>query len=318
MRPHSGSYSYLFRDPLGISTTTSTSTGTPSGGGNPHPPGGPPSNGRRLSVPRSSVAADRPTRWRQTVQRTYPPGVTAWIDAEVPDVAAAREFYAELFGWAFDEEQVARVDGGEVAGLRPSEGTARWTTSVAVTDAEAAAEALRRLGGQVLEEPGDEGPRGRTAVCADPQGALFRLWQPGARPGAQVANVPGAWNFSDLHTPDRAGAEAFYGQLFGWRVVDMAQDAGAMIQVPGYGDHLAATVDPGIHERQAAAPPGFADVIGGLVATPPGEPARWHVVFTVAVRDESTATAERLGATVPSRAEDVWTRTALVRDPQGA
>ena len=36
-----------------------------------------------------------------------------------------------------------------------------------------------------------------------------------------------------------------------------------MIQVPGYGDHLAATVDPDIHERQATAPPGFADVIGG-------------------------------------------------------
>ncbi|MGY1716035.1 VOC family protein [Geodermatophilus sp. SYSU D01106] len=110
---------------------------------------------------------------------------------------------------------------------------------------------------------------------------------------------------------------AFYGPLFGWRDVDMAQDSGTMLQVPGYGDHLAATVDPGIHERQASAPPGFADVIGGLLPTDAG-PASWHVTFTVADRDDAAATAERLGATVLRSGEDAWTRTALVRDPQGA
>ena len=59
-----------------------------------------------------------------------------------------------------------------------------------------------------------------------------------------------------------------------------------MIQVPGYGDHLAATTDPSIHERQASAPAGFADVIGGLVVIRTDEAARWHVTFTVADRDE--------------------------------
>jgi predicted enzyme related to lactoylglutathione lyase len=88
-----------------------------------------------------------------------------------------------------------------------------------------------------------------------------------------------------------------------------------MLQVPGYGDHLAATVDPGIHERQATAPPGFADVIGGLVAD--DEP-HWSVTFSVADRDDAAATAEKLGASVVSSAETPWTRTALVRDPQGA
>jgi hypothetical protein len=38
----------------------------------------------------------------------------------------------------------------------------------------------------------------------------------------------------------------------------------------------------------------------------------------VADRDDSAATAERLGATVISSADNMWTKDALVRDPQGA
>jgi predicted enzyme related to lactoylglutathione lyase len=111
---------------------------------------------------------------------------------------------------------------------------------------------------------------------------------------------------------------AFYTSIFGWRAADLAPGAWTMIQVPGYGDHLAATVDPGIHERQAFAPPGFADVIGGLVVTGPDGPASWRVTFTVADRDASAAMAERLGATVVTTSEDGWTRKARLRDPQGA
>jgi len=59
-------------------------------------------------------------------------------------------------------------------------------------------------------------------------------------------------------------------------------------------------------------------VIGALLITGPGEPAGWHVTFTVADRDGSAATAERLGATIVRSADDLWTRKALVRDPQGA
>jgi predicted enzyme related to lactoylglutathione lyase len=163
--------------------------------------------------------------------------------------------------------------------------------------------------------PADAGPGGRWALCLDPFGAQFRLWQARRRLGAQLVNAPGSWNFSDLHTPDRATALAFYGSLFGWVTTELPGDAGTMLQVPGYGDHLAATVDPGIQERQATAPPGFADVIGGLVVD---EDPHWAVTFSVVDRDDAVATAERLGAAVLSTAENPWTRTALVRDPQGA
>jgi uncharacterized protein len=262
-------------------------------------------------------------------QRTYPHGVTSWIDTEQPDIEAARLFYTGLFGWRLTEAMppgapgsylIATLDEQDVAALAPAPAgaAARWNTYVAVDDADATAAAVTTHGGTVVAAPQDAGPAGRAATCTDPFGAEFRLWQAGRRPGAQRANMPGAWNFSDLHTTDRDAAMAFYQPLFGWRAADLDQGAGTMLQVPGYGDHLAATVDPGIHERQASAPAGFADVIGGLVVIGAGETPHWHVTFTVTDRDDSAATAERLGATIVRSSDNLWTRDALVRDPQGA
>lgn len=258
--------------------------------------------------------------------RTYPHGVTCWIDTEQPDPAAAGRFYGGLFGWTLTDmasgasgpDLIATLAGQEVGAIgRASAGMAAWHTYVAVDDVDATAAAVTTRGGAVVAAPADAGSSGRVASCVDPAGAGFRLWQAGTRFGAQVANSPGSWNFSDLHTPDRDAAMAFYTPIFGWRAVEVVE-AGTMLQVPGYGDHLAATVDPGIHERQASAPPGFADVIGGLLITGSGEPAHWHVTFTVTDRDDSAATAERLGATILTSSDDYWTRNALVRDPQGA
>lgn len=135
--------------------------------------------------------------------------------------------------------------------------------------------------------------------------------------GAEIANVPGAWNFANLHVPDAAAAAAFYGEVFGWEIDDLGYLT--MIRRPGYGDHLAATVDPGSYERQSGihAPPGFADVIGGVAAPDTGDAPHWHVVFTVDDRDETAATAQRLGGTVLSSADTDWTHDAKIRDPQG-
>jgi predicted enzyme related to lactoylglutathione lyase len=66
------------------------------------------------------------------------------------------------------------------------------------------------------------------------------------------------------------------------------------------------------------APVGFEDAIAWVAPTAPGEPPRWHVSFTVADRDQTVADAERLGAQVLGRDDNEWTRTALIRDPQGA
>jgi hypothetical protein len=82
-----------------------------------------------------------------------------------------------------------------------------------------------------------------TASCVDPEEIPFRLWQSIGRQGVQVANTPGAWNFSDLYTTEPSASKAFYGGLLGWIFEDVGY--ATMIRQPGYGDHLAGTRTPG-------------------------------------------------------------------------
>ncbi|HEY4827052.1 MAG TPA: VOC family protein [Solirubrobacteraceae bacterium] len=261
-----------------------------------------------------------------TPTRTYPQGVPSWIDTEQPDPEAAQDFYRRLFGWTFETVSppgaplyaIATLDGRDVAGLSLADpGAASWNTYIAVDDADATAARVADAGGQVPTAPFAPGPAGRTAFCTDPAGAAFRLWQAGKRLGAQVVNEPGSWNFSDLHT-DRRDTTDFYVGLFGWVVEDLG--FATMVRRPGYADHLAATVDPDIRARHQAggAPPGFSDAIAWIAPLEPGTTPHWHVAFAVADRDATVDSATQLGAEVLAAEDSRWTRTAVIRDPQGA
>ncbi|AEE47276.1 VOC family protein [Cellulomonas fimi] len=265
------------------------------------------------------------------MQRTYPQGVTSWVDIEQDDVEAATAFYGAVLGWTFHDATppqtparyvVAQVEGRDAAGIggprtpTGSPGDPSWQTYVAVDDVAATLRRVEEVGATVTAGPTVAGEGGTWAAFTDPQGARLRLWQPRRRLGAQITNAPGTWNFSDLRTTDPAAAQDLYGRLFGWEFTDLG--FATMIRVPGYGDHLAATVDPGIHERQddVSAPPGFADAIGWI--TPTDGPATWHVTFSVEDRDATAEAVERHGGTVLGSEVNDWTRAVTVRDPQGA
>jgi predicted enzyme related to lactoylglutathione lyase len=259
--------------------------------------------------------------------RTYPQGVPSWVDTIAHDLDEAKRFYAGLFDWTFTDAipaevpgnyLIATIGGEDVAAIASPDSAdeaATWRTYVAVDDADATASAVQAAGGAVTLAPVDAGPGGRQAVCVDPRGAEFRLWQARKRLGAQFVNAPGTWNFSDLQTTDPHAAATFYATVFGWEV-----DDAAMARQPGYGDHLAATSDPDIRARQAdvGTPAGFEDVIARLLVVPEGHPERWLVTFGVADRDASAATAEDLGGTIVGSDDSEWTKTVAVRDPQGA
>jgi predicted enzyme related to lactoylglutathione lyase len=117
-------------------------------------------------------------------QDRYIPGVPCWIDTNQPDPEAAVAFYGGLFGWEFEDVTppgapvkyfLASLRGGAVAGVASQpEGTERavaWDTYVWVADADEAAAKVRAAGGSVLSEPADVGDTGRTALCADSEGA---------------------------------------------------------------------------------------------------------------------------------------------------
>ena len=106
----------------------------------------------------------------------------------------------------------------------------------------------------MISAPVDIPQSGRVAVCADPSGAVFGLWQARDNRGAELVNAPGSWNFSELNIRDTREAPEFYGAVFGWLSDSLemgtGQEAG-MWRVKGYGDFLAER-DPEIRERQEA------------------------------------------------------------------
>jgi predicted enzyme related to lactoylglutathione lyase len=260
----------------------------------------------------------------------YIPGVPCWVDTSQPDVDGAVAFYEAVLGWEFEERPVPGPDryliascGGQVvaglgraAGEDPDRG--RWTTYVTVTDADEAAERVRSAGGVVRFGPVDAGPAGRSAICVDPAGAEFGLWQAGLRIGAELVNAPGGWNWSDLHTD--ADVVGFYGTVFGWeaRSLELGSAIATMLTVPGYGDALA-RLDPTIRERHSGpdVPPGFSDAIGWMQPAG-GAPSRWHVTFAAADPDEAAEAARSHGGTVITGPVDQGpVRLAVLADPAG-
>jgi uncharacterized protein len=243
----------------------------------------------------------------------YPAGVPCFVDTAQPDPVAATEFYGGLFGWQFEDRMLgglpghffgAKLDGREVAAIASQDSspqTPSWMTYIAVDDADATAAAVSAAGGSVLTEPVDVFAAGRMAVCADPQGATFGIWRAGRHKGAQVVNVPGSWNWSDLKTRDVDGAKAFYGAVFGWRTSEFG--GATMFHLPGY---------VGGEPEQPVA----RDVVAAMVA---GEQAAWSVDFWIDDVDAAAERATALGGTVLSPPADaIVGRSALIADPGGA
>ncbi len=163
---------------------------------------------------------------------------------------------------------------------------------------------------------------GRMAVCSDPEGAAFCIWQAKEHKGAQIVNEPGSLNFNALNTRDTEGAKSFYGKVFGWEMLDLLR-GGGMWRLPGYGDYLEQR-DPGLRERmaQGGAPEGFEDVVATINPITDGQhhvSAHWSVTFAVDDADATAARATELGGQVVVAPFDApWVRMTVITDPQGA
>lgn len=265
----------------------------------------------------------------------YIPGVPCWVDATQPDPEAAVEFYRGLFGWDLEDSMppeapghyfIARLRGEDVAAVSSPMGEAppiaTWNTYVWVESADEVAAKVREAGGSVVMEPFDVMEAGRMAVCADPEGAVFCLWQPARHRGAQIVNEHGSLNFNNLNVRDPDGAKRFYGEVFGWETLPFGGGAEAWT-LPGYGE-LLDTLNPGTVERmkEMGAPDRFWDAVASLNPIPadqPDTPAHWGVTFAVDDADTAAARAKELGGTVLVEPFDApWVRMTVIADPQGA
>jgi predicted enzyme related to lactoylglutathione lyase len=264
----------------------------------------------------------------------YLPGVPCWVDTSQPDPEAAVDFYSALFGWEFEDVMppgseakyfIARLRGQPVAAVgsippgAPPE--AMWDTYIWVESADETASKVREAGGAVVKGPFDVPGAGRTAVCSDPEGAVFCVWQAGRHKGAGIVNEPGSVNFNDLYVRDTERAKSFYGAVFGWETLDVG--GFEMWALPGYGDHLERD-DPDLRKRLAefGGPAGFEDVVASLsriADDQPEAPAHWGLTFAVDDADAIAAKAVELGGTVVVPPFDApWVRMTVLTDPQGA
>lgn len=157
---------------------------------------------------------------------SHPTGQPIWFDLQSSDAAAARAFYAAVLDWTYEEQPpeyggyaVAFRDGAVAAGIGQQEpGTtypSAWSIYFGVADADAACARVVEAGGQIMLPTMVVGDQGRMAMCADPTGAVFGVWEPIQHRGAECVNQPGAMVWCEVNTRDAARAAAFYVEVFG-------------------------------------------------------------------------------------------------------
>lgn len=240
----------------------------------------------------------------------YTPGTFCWSELATSDQAAAKAFYAALFGWESDDRPVGEdsyysmqlVGGKPVAAIAGQPQQQRdagvpplWNSYVSVDSADAVAERAKELGATVHAPAFDVFTSGRMAVIQDPQGAYFMLWQPGDHVGGALVNAPGALVWNELNSPDLDGSSAFYSALFGWDIEQFA----------GMEDYLSIKVGAANN--------------GGMRALVPPSPPNWLVYFGAEDIDAALVKVQELGGTKLAGPIDIQiAKIAVVADPQGA
>ena len=241
---------------------------------------------------------------------TRSPGEFCWINMLTPQPDEARTFFSGVLGWTFFEMpgmgHGIKVGGRDIGGLfdlngpnTPPGTPAHIGVMIKVENLESTLAQIMALGG-AAEPPMEIGPAGRMAVCHDPNGAEFDLWQPLAMQGTDVdASLHGAPSWFETITTDDARATAFYTSLFGW--TPQLTNMGAFSYTSFMQDGIAVA---GMMPRQ----PDMGDM-----------PTDWRVYFSVHDTDAAAATAAALGGTVCVPPTDIPNigRFAGIISPQG-
>lgn len=121
------------------------------------------------------------------------PGTLCWADLSTPDPARAEKFYAGLFGWKIelgDKEpgDYMHIKNGEafIGGIPPAAHRdphipPHWLAYFAVSDCDKTAARAKELGATFHLPPMTMENVGRFAVVADPQSAVFAIFQAAPR-----------------------------------------------------------------------------------------------------------------------------------------
>jgi uncharacterized protein len=175
----------------------------------------------------------------QSPKAEHHPGKIVWADLVTSDPAGAKRFYGTLFGWTFTDihtgennYSVALHDGAPVGGIveRPiKEGQQRqpaWLTFISVRNVDKALRTVVAHGGKVLSPARTYAKRGRQAIFADPQGAVFAALQSSSGDPEDALADPGEWIWSSLASHEPGSEAAFYQTVFGYEAFDLPDEDG--------------------------------------------------------------------------------------------
>jgi uncharacterized protein len=241
-------------------------------------------------------------------------GRFVWYELLSTDTAGAAKFYGGVLGWSVRDASTAAlgygvfaIGGAPVCGLMdlPVEGRKmgarpRWVGYVAVDNADAIADLVKRRGGAVYVSPTDSNI-GRIAIVADPQTATLALVEglklAEARP--RGLDEPGCVGWHELFAVDSQNALAFYAEAFGWE-----EPKGEVGLIDSY------------RMFSAGGP-----TLGGMFNKLPRVPVPfWLYYFNVADLDQAMASVRAGGGRVVHGPEELAGGLAIIRciDPQGA
>ncbi len=239
-------------------------------------------------------------------------GKRIYAELVTPDLAAAKQFYAALFGWTFQDFSQrgamftqASLDGQVVGGIyqRPLPEGRRpaWISFIATSDLAKTEALATQDGAKVLLSPRPFADLGQEAVLADPQGAVFALLQSNSGDTPDVMADPGDWIWSSLIATDPNADAAFYKTVFGYQVFNLpdAQDAQHLILASD--DFARASVNP-------------------IPAAWTGAKPRWLNYIRVDDAAAMSAKAVSLGGKIvqPPHVDRHGGKVAVIADPAGA
>ncbi|MCB9157671.1 MAG: VOC family protein [Caldilineaceae bacterium] len=236
-------------------------------------------------------------------------GTPTWLDLSTPDLDGAKAFYKQIFGWDyfdtgadFGHYNMAMSQGRNAAGIGPifppdSPQPSAWTIYLASDDINADIKRVQELGGQVMVEPMVIGDSGSMAICVDPTGAVFGLWEANNHIGSGVENEHGGMSWFEVNTRDSEAARAFYEALTNTTPNKMEE------------------MDYYVMQRGD-------DMLYGILqmdAQWEGIPPHWMGYFTVDNTDATVERAVAAGGQVRVPAFDMpYGRMAVLSDPFGA
>ena len=154
-------------------------------------------------------------------------GEFCWMNMLTPQPAQAQGFFGELLGWTYGDMpglgHSVQVGGRHIGGLfdADSPNTPAGTrphigVMVKVESADAIREKVTSLGG-TAKPAFDIMESGRMAVCTDPDGAEFDVWEPKKMIGTEAdSSDHGVPSWFEVLTTDLDRGATFYAGLFDW------------------------------------------------------------------------------------------------------